>query len=258
MTPPPSTNPEPTEEVLYVLIPCLNEEGSIRLAAEEVLGHAPNLPMSLRVLMIDDGSNDDTRGQMEAICSEHSECDMIVNPRNLGLGRSVMGAYDRIPDRAWVTVLPGDNELMFAASIDNFVRIRDRYDVILGYLQNPVVRPLGRRLASFAYSKVTSTLYGFRWTYINGLKMYRVDAFRGIEVLSGGHAFVAELLAKAQLRQPSLRIGEAPFVARGRAHGQSQAIRPRSIARAVREVYQGARAVSSYRDAAVRGDDADD
>lgn len=258
-TEPPATTPVAASpasvaaESLCVIIPCLNEESTIRIAVEEVLRHAPKLPMPVRVLLIDDGSTDQTRQRMEELCHELPSCDMIVNPHNLGIGRSVIGAYARIPDGAWVMVLPGDNELMFTASIDNFMRVRDRYDVILGYLQNPVVRPFGRRLASFAFSKLTATLYGFRWTYINGLKMYRIEAFRGIEVVSGGHAFVAELLAKAQLRRPDLRIGEVPFVARGRARGRSQAIRPRAVARAVREVVQGARAVSGYRDLVIRG-----
>ena len=78
--------------------------------------------------------------------------------------------------------------------------------------------------------------------------MYRVEAFKGIEVVSGGHAFVAELLAKAQLRRPDLRIGEVPFFARGRASGSSKAMRPSSIFRAVREVWLGARSVARYRD----------
>ena len=34
------------------------------------------------------------------------------NPRNLGVGRSVMNAYEEIEDDSWVTVLPGDNEFL--------------------------------------------------------------------------------------------------------------------------------------------------
>lgn len=55
------------------------------------------------------------------------------------------------------------------------------------------------------------------------------------------------MLAKAQLRRPELRIGEVPFYARGRARGKSKAIRPRSVLRAVWEVFKGARSVGRYR-----------
>jgi hypothetical protein len=90
-------------------------------------------------------------------------------------------------------------------------------------------------------------LYGFPLRYLNGMKLYRIEAFRGIEVVSAGHGFNAELLAKAVLRNPDLRIGEAPFLARGRAHGQSKAFRPQSIARSVHEALTGYLSVCAYR-----------
>lgn len=236
-----------TTEELHVLIPCLNEEATIRGAVLEVLAHAPKLPMPVRITMIDDGSTDRTRQIMEQLAEEHEVCEVIVNPRNLGLGRSVTNAYERIPDGAWVTVFPGDKELVFGASVDNFMAVRHEYDLILGYLQNTVVRTFTRRLASYAFSKVTATLYGFPWRYLNGLKMYKVEVFRGIEVVSGGHAYMAEMVAKAQLRRPDLRIGQAAFVSRGRKAGESRAFTSRSVSRAVREVYNGSRSVSEFR-----------
>lgn len=240
-------------ERLYVLIPCLNEEANVRAAAESVLSTAPGLPVEVRVILIDDGSTDRTRQIMEQLCEEHPDhCEMIVNEVNLGLGVSVMSTYDRIPDGAWIHVTPGDNEFDFAASIGNYLAVRNQYDVILGYLQNPVIRTIGRRVASALFSKVVATLYGFPYRYLNGFKVYRVEAFRGIQVESKGHAFVAELLAKAILRRRDLRIGEVPFIGRGRAGGESKAIRPRAVLQAVHEVWRGVRSVSDFRESVVR------
>jgi hypothetical protein len=77
--------------------------------------------------------------------------------------------------------------------------------------------------------------------------MYRVEVMRGLEVKSSGYAYTAELIAKAMLRNPSLRIGEAPFIARGRAHGSSNAFRPAAIVNAAYEVIRGQRSVAQYR-----------
>ncbi len=243
----------PESETLCVIIPCLNEEESIEAVVDEVLEHAPNLPTAVEIVLIDDGSTDGTRACIEALCKRAPNCRMVVNAENIGLGASVQNVYAGLPDGTWVTVLPGDGELVFSVSLDNFMALREQHDVILGYLQNPVIRTLGRRLASYAFTHVAATLYGFPWRYLNGLKMYRVEVFRGLEVVSGGHAYVAEMLAKAQLRRPSLRITEAPFVARGRPFGASKAIAPRSVFRALREVWSGARAVGAYRREVVRG-----
>lgn len=244
--------PERESELLTVIIPCLNEQDAISNTVDDVLRVAGSLPLDVEVLLIDDGSTDDTRERMEEICARHPSCRMHVNPSNLGLGRSVLQAYERLPDDTWITVIPGDNEFLFE-SIESFVAIRHEHDVILGYLQNPVIRPLLRRMASQAFTFITNFLYGFSYRYLNGMKMYRAWAFKGIEVTSGGHAYVAELLAKAILRRPRLRIGEVPFAARGRATGTSKAVRPGSILRAVADVVKGKISVNRYRKRVISG-----
>lgn len=236
------------KESLSVIIPCLNEEPVVRRTVEEVLAHADALPMSLEVIVIDDGSVDGTRAVMEQLCREDPRVRMIPHDKNRGLGRCVTEAYNTIEDGTWVTVFPGDSEFVFAESIDNLLAARHGHDVVLGYLYNSVVRKLGRRVASEAFLKLTKTLYGFRWRALNGMKLYRVEAFKGVHTVSGGHAYVAELLAKAQLRCPELRITEAPFISRGRSVGNSHAIKPQAVLRAVQETYRGARDVERYRE----------
>lgn len=243
-------------ERLTVIVPCFNEEDNVRDAVARIREVAPTLDVDVDVVLIDDCSTDATPRVLDQLAEEYGYA-VVHNPRNLGLGRSVMNTYDRIPKGSWVMVLPGDNELDFA-SVGNFLAVRHDCDVVLGYLQNPVIRPAPRRLASWAFTRTVSMIYGFDYRYLNGLKLYRVDVFRGIEVLSGGHAFNAELLAKAILRRPHLRIGEAPFVARGRALGSSKAIRPRSVGRAIYEVGMGWRSVARFRDEVVRKDGDDE
>ncbi len=244
--------PEPQPELLTVIIPCFNEEGAVTDTVGDVLAVAERLPLRTEILLVDDGSTDATAARMEALAAAHPGVRVRRNPANLGLGRSVLAAYEEIDPDSWVTVIPGDNEFLFD-SIESFLAVRERFDVILGYLQNPVIRPIRRRLASQAFTRVARFLYGFGFQYLNGMKLYRAWAFQGIEVASGGHAYTAELLAKALLRHPRLRIGEAPFAARGRASGSSKAIRPSSILRALRDVWVGKISVNRYRQQVIRG-----
>lgn len=241
-------------ELLTVIIPCFNEEGNLRNTVRDVLTVAPSLPVEVEVLLIDDASTDGTRALMERLCVEHDALRMRVNERNQGVGVSVMEAYDSIPAGSWVTGLPGDNELVFA-SIGAFLERRHEYDLILGYIQNPVIRPVRRRLASWAFTRVVALLYGFPFRYYNGLKLYRVEVFKGIETVSTGHAYMAELIAKAVLRWPMIRVGEAPFAARGRARGTSKAFRPGSVLKAAREAWAGWRSVTHMRRHLLTGDE---
>ena len=134
-------------ESLTVIVPCMNEERGVVSTVEAIHAAAPTLPVAVNVLMIDDGSRDRTRQRMEELCARLPRTEMIVNPRNLGLGRSVMNAWKQIPSGTWVTVFPGDDEMRFDV-IRGHLAVRDRFDVVLGFPANPVVRTLPRRLAS--------------------------------------------------------------------------------------------------------------
>ena len=242
------------DELLTVIVPCLNEVGNVRGTAESIFETAPELDVDVEILFIDDGSTDGTLEVMEEICAEHPECRIMVNSENMGLGSSVLKAYERIDEDSWATVIPGDNEFVFG-SIKNFLEIRHDYDVILGYLKNPVIRTFLRRMASDAFTEIANVLYGFDFRYFNGLKMYRVKCFKGIETVSEGHAFNPELLAKAMLRNPDLRIGEAPFVIKGRDEGESKAFTPEAVAQAIRDLYVGYHAVVEYREKMIKRSD---
>jgi len=238
---------QPTDsETLVVLVPCLDEKDNLEPTVREVLATADRLPVAVRIVLIDDGSTDGTREEMARLVAADARCGMRSNDRNLGLGRSVRETVETLEPDDWVTVYPGDNEFVFS-SIENFVEVREKYDLMLGYLFNAVIRTPSRRLASWTFTKLVATLYGFPWRYLNGMKMYRASVFQGLDIVSSGHAWMAEAIAKAQLRRPELRIGEVPFYSRGRGGGRSKAIRPRAILGAIVDVWRGAREVSRYR-----------
>lgn len=234
-------------EHLTVVVPCKNEAFNIERTIDSIEAVRPSLDVEVDVLMIDDGSTDGTAEIMKKICAERPWCRMRVQVVNRGLGRTVLNSYHDIPEDHWVTVLPGDNELVFA-SIKNLLALRHENDLVLGYLQNPVIRTAVRRVASGLFSAVVRFVYGYPYRYLNGMKLYRAWIFKDLEVISTGHAFNAELLAKAILRKPDLRIAEAPFVARGRAGGKTKAFRPKSILIALRDVFWGYRSVCAYRE----------
>ncbi len=238
-------------EHLTVIVPCKNESSNLERTIASIDAMLPELDVEVDVLMVDDGSTDGTADLMKRICAERAYCRMRVHETNQGLGRTVLGSYHHIPEDHWVTVLPGDNELVFA-SIRNLLSLRHDHDLVLGYLQNPVIRTAVRRVASGLFSSVVRFIYGFPYRYLNGMKLYRAWIFKDIDVISTGHAFNAELLAKAILRNPDLRVGEAPFVARGRAAGETKAFRPKSVLIALRDVFWGYRSVCAYREEVIR------
>lgn len=230
-----------------IAVPCFNEELGLEPTVADINALADRVPeMDVEIVMIDDASTDRTREIMERLCERFPRCRMRINPRNLGPGGSVMSLWDETDPDSWFSALPGDNEIV-ATSMLQHAAVRRDHDLVIGYLQNPIIRPLRRRIGSAVFGALVRTAYAFPFHYLNGPKLYRVWTFQGLDVVAGGHAFNAELMAKALLRRPELRIAEVPFTARGRAAGSSKAFTPRNILRAVREFYLGYRSVSSYR-----------
>ncbi len=240
------------KERLVVIIPCLNEGRNIEATAADVMAEAPLIPMELEVVLVDDGSTDDTAEKMEAICKRDSRFRMVRHERNKGVGYTWLeGIANARPDD-WVTGIAGDNEMVFK-SIHSMLAMRKDYDLILGYFQNPIVRTLTRRVASAIFVQVTNFAYGWSFKYLNGMVLVRASTYKGIDVTSGGHAYGPEMIAKALLRNPFLRIGEAPFAARGRASGGSKAFTPGGIGHALVDFTRGYLSVSRYRDGVVTG-----
>jgi glycosyltransferase involved in cell wall biosynthesis len=236
----------PAAEKLTIAVPCLNEERSITDTVADIYAMIDRLDMPAEVILVDDASTDSTLDVMRGLAREYPGCHVKANSRNLGAGRSVIQLWNEIDPDSWFSALPGDNEIV-AASLLNHARLRHDADIVLGYLHNPVIRPMHRRLASTAFTALVQSAYGLPHRYFNGPKMYRVRTFAGLDVEGGGHAFNAEILAKAVLRDPGLRIAEAPFVARGRSRGTTKAFTPRYIRGAVMDFVRGYQSVAEHR-----------
>jgi glycosyltransferase involved in cell wall biosynthesis len=253
--PPPTaleaTPPDPNER-LVVVVPCYNEEANVEETFVDIAEEIPKIPMPTVIVFVDDGSTDRTKEKIEKLCKDHAFCHAIWHSENRGLGASILEGVAWARPEDWVTIMPGDNEFVFA-SVHQFIQARTRYDVVLGYYQNPIFRTMTRRLASEAFVKIVRLVYGFPFRYLNGFYFFRARCFQGLQIASSGHAFGPELIAKALLREPLLRVGERPFAARGRAIGESKAFRPRAVAHAVREFVVGVRSTSQYREELLQG-----
>jgi glycosyltransferase involved in cell wall biosynthesis len=92
---------------LVVLVPCLNEEATLPLVFERMPRHIPGVD-SIDILIVDDGSNDDTVAVARRLGVEH----FVHHIRNMGLGQSFHdGALKALEMGADIVVnTDGDNQ----------------------------------------------------------------------------------------------------------------------------------------------------
>jgi glycosyltransferase involved in cell wall biosynthesis len=242
------------DDLLVIIVPVRNDERTLPGVFRELRRELDSIPMHVEVHAVDDASHDGSTELCERALEEGLLASFRRHERHVGRGRAVQSVWARVPEGAWVTSFPGDREFLFS-SIHGFLAVRDDYDVLLGYPRNRVVQPLARRLVSRTFTEASRAVYGLRFRYLSGMKLYRIEAFRGLDIVSTGRTWSSELLAKALLRNPHLRVGEVPFVLRTDSSSAEKALHPTAMVRAARDFAAGVSSVSRYRDRIITDDD---
>jgi glycosyltransferase involved in cell wall biosynthesis len=135
------------------IIPAYQEEkhiGDVVRRTRQELDH---------VLVVDDGSNDDT-----ATCARQAGAEVIVHPKNRGKGESIKNGLRHWLDRQiiWVVILDADGQHR-PEEIDRFLRaaMSDSASLVLGNRMNDVSSmPLVRRLVNRHMSNTISRVCG--------------------------------------------------------------------------------------------------
>jgi hypothetical protein len=200
-----------------IAIPVYNEAATI----EPVLGALRSAVPELDVLVIDDGSSDDTPAILSRLGQRTA-----THCCNLGYGRAVQTALKYAQQHGYDALItcdadgqhrPADVRRLYDASLDG------SFDVLIGsrfmerrrYDTEPFTRRVGMRL----FSTLIAVLTGVRvYDTSSGLKVIERSAFK-LLISRPFVDFHAEAIA--YLLEHRLRVGEFPITVSPRTHGTS-------------------------------------
>ncbi len=203
---------------VLIVVPAYNEEASIRTAVAEIMLY----PSILDVLVVDDGSTDDTPGRALS-----TGANVISLPFNLGIGGAVQTGFQFALKHGYDLVVQmdgdGQHDISFLDDLINPV-LNNEVDMTIGsrfippYLgyQSSCIRRIGinffpRLLSGLTNSKVTDPTSGFR---AYNRKMINVFARYYPHDFPEPEAIVVA-------RQYGARIREVPVTMRERQAGAS-------------------------------------
>ncbi|GAB4483856.1 MAG: hypothetical protein OHK006_06350 [Thermodesulfovibrionales bacterium] len=216
---------------LSVIMPAYNEAGNIEAAISEVVREVSLMVPAYEVIVVDDGSTDDTHAIVREIAQRHQEVTPLCHGSNKGKGAALATGI-RNSRMDWILMIDADRQIL-PSDLDRFLPYAEDYDVIIAYRRSRADSLL-RRLLSKGYGRLVSATLKVSAKDLNcPFKLFRKSLINPDDLLSRGFLIDAELLLRALWA--GCRIKEVGVVARPRLSGRSS-VRLRHVPETLREL----------------------
>jgi glycosyltransferase involved in cell wall biosynthesis len=201
---------------LSIVVPALDEAESLPTLIDEVQAACAPLGLAWELIVVDDGSTDGTPGLVTELGHARPWLRLVRLRRNLGKSAALAAGFEWARGERIVT-LDGDGQDDPAEIPALLARLEEGADLVSGW---KVDRndPGEKRGASKLFNRVTSRASGLPLHDFNcGLKAYRTECARSIELFGERHRFIPLLAV-----QRGWRVAEVPVNHRARQHGRSK------------------------------------
>ncbi|NMP32065.1 glycosyltransferase family 2 protein [Thalassotalea sp. M1531] len=156
---------------ISVVIPAKNESLSIANTIEQI--YAENIPGLLEVIVVNDGSNDDTK-----VVAKNAGATVISHPYSKGNGAAIKtGARQAKGDI--IIFLDGDGQHKPEDIPSLLKKLNDGYDMVVGARQKGSQASIGRSLANKFYNGLASYMTGHKVEDLtSGFRAVNANKFR--------------------------------------------------------------------------------
>jgi glycosyltransferase involved in cell wall biosynthesis len=203
---------------LSVVIPIHNEAPSLEALCHELVDTLERWGRTFEVILVDDGSTDDSFAVMERRQAADARLRVIRFRRNFGQTAAFAAGFARARGRLIATADgdlqndPRDIPLM----VEQLER--DHLDIVCGWRRDRKDRLLSRRVPSMVANRLISWATGVRLhDYGCSLKVYRAEVVRPLRLYGEMHRFIPAIAS-----EQGVSIAEAVVHHRARRHGQSK------------------------------------
>ena len=201
---------------LSVVAPLYNESENVRPLVEWILQALETYPGVFEVLLVDDGSRDNTWNEIRAAAVDPRVVGLRLG-RNVGQTAAMMAGFDNARGLVIVS-LDGDlqNDPRDIPAL--IAKLDEGYDLVCGWRRQRQDKLLLRKIPSWVANRLIRRLTGVPITD-NGcsLKAYRRDLLNRISLYAEQHRFIPALSASV-----GARITEMPVRHHARRFGESK------------------------------------
>ena len=204
---------------ISVVVPLFNEEESLPHLAEWIERVMNENNFSYEVLLIDDGSKDNSWSVIEQLSSKNPNIKGVKFRRNYGKSAALNVGFERVEGDVIITM---DADLQDSPDeIPELYKMikTEGYDLVSGWKKKRYDSKLMKNLPSKLYNATTRWLSGIKLHDFNcGLKAYRKTVVKSIEVYGEMHRYIPIIAKWAGFS----KIGEKVVQHRKREFGESK------------------------------------
>ncbi|APZ95497.1 glycosyltransferase family 2 protein [Fuerstiella marisgermanici] len=202
--------------MLSIIVPVMNEEGSLRQLWDEIVAVAETAVDRFELIFIDDGSTDSSWQVISELIESDSRISGIRFRRNFGKAAALTAGM-RAADGDLILMMDADLQDDPAEIPEMLKKIELGFDVVNGWKKRRL-DPWHKVYPSKVFNWLVSTMTGLTLHDHNcGLKMFRSDVAAEISIYGELHRFIP-VLAFAR----GFKVTELPVNHRSRQHGESK------------------------------------
>ena len=204
---------------ISVIVPAFNERESLPELSAWIARVMQERGYSYEVLIVDDGSTDGSWETIRALAGDDPHVHGLRFRRNYGKSAALYCGFERAQGEVVFTM---DADLQDSPDeLPEMYRmiVEQGYDLVSGWKQHRKDNALTKNLPSKLYNATARRITGIKLHDMNcGLKAYRKDVVKSIEVYGEMHRYIPYLAKNAGYT----KIGEKPVVHAKRKYGKSK------------------------------------
>jgi glycosyltransferase involved in cell wall biosynthesis len=189
---------------ISVTLPALNEAENIEELSKEIIQYFESNHMLYEIIIINDGSSDETGKVADALASKHENISTIHHLQNKGYGKSLKDGFQA---SKYEHLFFTDSDRQFKINcLDKFLPFMEegRADMVIGYRVDRKDNFL-RKFLACCFNRIVRTIFSLDYKDIDcAFKLFKRGSFECLEVKSDDFLFNTELLAKSHFKK--LRI----------------------------------------------------
>lgn len=193
-----------------LVLPVYNEEESVVPLYHALTATLNNLPLQTEVVLVNDGSTDNTAEQLDALARQDARFTVIHLRRNFGQTAAMAAGFDHAT---------GDVVIALDADLQNdptdipklLDKLNEGYDVVSGWRKDRQDKFLTRILPSKLANGLISMMTGVRLhDYGCSLKAYRRDVLQDVRLYGEMHRYIPALAYWAGARVAEVVVTHHP------------------------------------------------